>query len=150
MLLQVILAAVTLSLPLKGAGWKSLFDGRSFAGWTLGDGSPVTSCWTIEDGAIATLPSSGFRSDLLSQTFVTGFELVFDFRLSPGANTGVKYFVSHVLRYLTPPTMLGAAGLEFQLIDDTSAVIHNPDQKTGALYGLLPPEQPVQLSPSGR
>jgi len=34
MILRVFLAGILLSLPLPDAGWKSLFDGRSFAGWT--------------------------------------------------------------------------------------------------------------------
>ena len=45
--------------------WIPMFDGKSFSGWTLGDGAQVTHSWAIEDGAIATLAGTQGRSDLL-------------------------------------------------------------------------------------
>ncbi len=119
-----------------------LFDGKSFAGWTLGDGGEVRHSWTIEEGAIATVAGTRSRSDLLCTTPVQSFELTFEFRLSPGSNTGIKYFVLHALRYLTPGSALagsyGAVGLEFQLADDQATEVALPEQKLGSLYGLLP------------
>ena len=85
------------------------------------------------------------RSDLLCMRPLRSFELTFEFRLSRGSNTGVKYFVQHALRYLYPGSALagayGAVGLEFQLADDDSPDIKDPEQKLGALYGVLPAQQ---------
>lgn len=125
-------------------GWKPLFDGRSFAGWTLGDGGEVTHSWVIEDGALATVAGTRGRSDLLCTSPLRDFELTFEFRLSKGSNTGVKYFVMHTLRYLSAGMLAGsygAIGLEFQLADDEAPEISHPDAKLGSLYGLLPPKE---------
>lgn len=133
-------AALALAVP--GPDWQPLFDGRSFAGWTLGDGAPVSHSWTIENGAIATIAGTRGRSDLLCAVPLRAFELEFEFRLSAGSNTGVKYFVQQMLRYLNPGSALsgsyGAVGLEFQLATDDAEGVHDPNQRLGALYGLLP------------
>ena len=124
----------------------ALFDGKTFAGWTLGDGAEVRQSWTIEDGAIATVSDTRGRSDLLCTRALRSFELTFEFRLSRGSNTGLKYFIQHTLRYLYPGSTLtgsyGAIGLEFQLSDDSSPELLDPEQKLGALYGILPAQQP--------
>jgi hypothetical protein len=80
----------------------ALSDRNSFAGWTLGDGAEVTHSWTIEDGAIATVADTRGRSDLLCTRPLRSFELTFEFRLSRGSNTGLKYFVQHTLRICIP------------------------------------------------
>jgi hypothetical protein len=125
--------------------WTPLFDGKSFAGWTLGDGAEVTHSWAVEEGAITTLAGTRGRSDLLYARPFQSFELAFEFRLSQGSNTGLKYFVQQTLRYLYPGSSLagayGAIGLEFQLADDTSRDVVHAEQKLGALYGILPVQQ---------
>jgi hypothetical protein len=137
-------------LATRADEWIPLFDGKSFAGWTLGDGTEVTHSWAIEDGAIATLAGTRGRSDLLCAKAFRSFELAFEFRLSEGSNTGVKYFVQQTLRYLYPGSSLagayGAIGLEFQLADDGSPELGQAEQKLGALYGILP----VQTVPAYR
>ena len=119
-------------------GSQPLFDGRTFSGWTLGDGGPVTHSWSIEDGTLATVADARGRSDLLCTQPLRAFELEFDFRLSRGSNTGVKYFVSQMLRYLNLEGSYGAIGLEFQLATDDAEGVEHDDQRLGALYGILP------------
>lgn len=137
-------------LAARAAGAVSLFNGRDFAGWTLGGGAEVTHSWNIEDGAIATLAGTRGRSDLLCTKPLQSFDLQFEFRLSQGSNTGVKYFVRHMLRYLYPGASLagsyGAIGLEFQLADNSSPDVADPEQKLGALYGILPVQQSPQYA----
>ena len=112
----------------------ALFDGKTFAGWTLGDGAEVIHSWTIEDGAIATVSDTRGRSDLLCTKALRSFELTFEFRLSRGSNTGLKYFIQHTLRYLYPGSTLtgsyGAIGLEFQLADDSSPELLEAGKET--------------------
>ena len=86
------------------------------------------------------------RSDLLCTRALRSFELTFEFRLSRGSNTGLKYFVQHTLpvsvsRLDIDGIPYGAIGLEFQLADDSSPELLEPEQKLGALYGILPVQQ---------
>ncbi|WP_051670079.1 3-keto-disaccharide hydrolase [Bryobacter aggregatus] len=88
----LIAAAICLSAAFAQSQWKSLFDGKSFAGWrdvrTLqvpGNG------WTIEDGAIHSTSKPWINEDLFSLGEYTDFELEFEWKVSPRGNSGVKY-----------------------------------------------------------
>jgi hypothetical protein len=72
------------------------------------------------------------------------FDLSFEFKLTPGANSGVKYFVT-----LDEKTQGSAIGLEYQVLDDA---LH-PDAKLGrdgdrtlaSLYDLKRAEHPPRF-----
>ena len=76
--------------------------------------------------------------DIVSEASFAAFELAFEFRLTPGANSGVKYYVDTALNMGEG----SAIGLEFQLLDDA----RHPDAKAGrdgnrtlgSLYDLIP------------
>jgi hypothetical protein len=76
----------TLLLALLFAQNQSLFDGKTLAGWR-----PAGASWAVEDGAIKSVPKVGFREDLLSVEEYEDFELEFEWKISPGGNSGVKY-----------------------------------------------------------
>ena len=130
-----------LSPAEKAAGWKLLFDGSSSKGWV---GAYKTSFpekgWVIKDGAINVLPSGGAEStnggDIVTTEQFSAFDLSFEFKLTPGANSGVKYFVA-----LAEANKGSAIGLEYQVLDDS---LH-PDAKLGrdgdrtlaSLYDLI-------------
>ena len=116
-----------LSSKEKAEGWRLLFDGGSFEGWTGMKESPFpTRSWTLEDGTIRT--REGGHYDLVSEEKFDNFELAFDFKLSPRGNSGLKYLVQQ--EWLSPhwsPEMppdynaiqaLSAVGYEFQIIDE--------------------------------
>ncbi|MFV1919739.1 DUF1080 domain-containing protein [Sphingomonas sp. MJ1 (PH-R8)] len=117
----------------RKAGWSLLWDGRSTKGWRSikGDGFPAKG-WTIADGALSVTGGGG---DLATATPYRDFELSVDYRLTPGANSGIKY------RVAPGP---GSVGLEYQLLDDA----RHPDAKMGrdgnrtlaALYDLIAPQ----------
>jgi len=123
------------------AGWKLLFDGVSSKGWV---GAYKTAFpekgWVIKDGTITVMPSNGAEStnggDIVTTEQFSAFDLSFDFKLTPGANSGVKYFVA-----LAEANKGSAIGLEYQVLDDT---LH-PDAKAGrdgdrtlaSLYDLI-------------
>ena len=123
------------------AGWKLLFDGVSNKGWV---GAYKTAFpekgWVIKDGTITVMPSNGAEStnggDIVTTEQFSAFDLSFDFKLTPGANSGVKYFVA-----LAEANKGSAIGLEYQVLDDT---LH-PDAKAGrdgdrtlaSLYDLI-------------
>jgi hypothetical protein len=87
------------------------------------------------------LPSGGAEStnggDIVTEDQFSAFVLQFDFKLTEGANSGVKYFVSE-----KENNAGSAIGLEFQILDDNK----HPDAKLGAagnrtlssLYDLIP------------
>ena len=123
----------------KTEGWRLLFDGKTFDGWrgALRDAMPDRG-WTVKDGAIEVLPrdESGGGSDIVSVDQFGNFELAFDFRLTKGANSGVKYYVTENVYDR------GALGLEYQVLDD----VNHPDAKMGingnrtisSLYDIKP------------
>jgi hypothetical protein len=123
-------------------GWKLLFDGVSSKGWrgAYKDSFPGKG-WQIQDGNITVLSSEGHESanggDIVTLDQYKAFDLSFDFKMTPGANSGVKYFVT-----LKEKNEGSAIGLEYQVLDDK---LH-PDAKLGrdgdrtlsSLYDLIP------------
>ncbi len=126
----------------KADGWKLLFDGRSNKGWRSAKGPEFPKeGWTIERGMFHTAASGGKESaaagDIITIERYKQFEISVDFKLTKGANSGLKYYVQ-------PDLNQGAGsafGLEFQMLDDA---VH-PDAKLGrdgnrtvsSLYDLI-------------
>ncbi len=141
LLINAQLAQNKLTPAEKAAGWKLLFDGVSSNGWV---GAYKTAFpekgWVIKDGTITVMPSAGSESanggDIVTTEQFSAFDLSFDFKFTPGANSGVKYFVT-----LAEANKGSAIGLEYQVLDDT---LH-PDAKLGrdgdrtlaSLYDLI-------------
>ncbi|NQX39050.1 protein of unknown function [Pedobacter steynii] len=135
------LVANSLSGYEKESGWKLLFDGKRTNGWvgaykqTFPDQG-----WAVKNGLLSVLPSNGDESanggDIVTKQQYAAFDLSFDFKLSKGANSGFKYFVT-----LKENNSGSAIGLEYQLLDDN---LH-PDAKLGrdgnrtlgSLYDLI-------------
>ncbi|MDQ3843861.1 MAG: DUF1080 domain-containing protein [Bacteroidota bacterium] len=126
----------------KRNGVKLLWDGKTTAGWRGAhkDKFPEKG-WEIKDGVLSVLPSGGAESanggDIVTNDEYGAFVLQFDFKLTPGANSGVKYFVTE-----KEASSGSAIGLEYQVLDDEK----HPDAKLGAagnrtlasLYDLIP------------
>ncbi len=126
----------------RAAGWTLLWDGKTTDGWrsARAPGFPQRG-WTIADGMLTVEDSDGGEAtnggDIITTREFSDFELSVDFRLTPGANSGIKYFVD-------PDLLKGegsAIGLEYQLLDDA----RHPDAKMGrdgnrtlaSLYDLI-------------
>ena len=122
-------------------GWKLLFDGKSSEGWKGAYKKTFPEKgWEIKDGILKVLPSAGGEStnggDIVTKEEFSAFDLSFEFKITPGANSGVKYFVT-----LSENNPGSAIGLEYQVLDDT---LH-PDAKMGingnrtlaSLYDLI-------------
>lgn len=126
----------------KQQGFRLLWDGKTTNGWrgAFKDKFPEKG-WQIKDGVLSVIPSGGGEStnggDIITDEKFGAFELVFDFKYSPGANSGVKYFVDE--KYLSTGS---AIGLEYQILDNE----RHPDAKQGvvgnrtlsSLYDLIP------------
>jgi len=131
-----------LSQAEKKEGWKLLFDGKTSNGWvSVHKPSFPDKGWKIDSGTLNVLSSAGKESanggDIITTSQYSAFDLTFQFKLTPGGNSGVKYFVT-----LKESTGGSAIGLEYQVLDDK---LH-PDAKLGrdgnrtlaSLYDLIP------------
>jgi Domain of Unknown Function (DUF1080) len=122
-------------------GYKMLFNGKDFTGWRAVHGTEMPKQhWSVKDGTINVSPSDGSETgnDIVSTEQYGAFELVFEFKLSEGANSGLKYFVNEAF----DSGGKSGVGLEYQVLDDEK----HPDAKQGAvgnrtlasLYDLIP------------
>jgi hypothetical protein len=141
--------------------WEVLFDGESFAGWRgLGRESVPGGHWVIEDGSIRKVASGVVPTapdgqpleggDLMTLGSYGDFELTFEWKVSPGANSGIKYNVSEAMSTSSPPAY-AALGFEYQLLDDDlhPDAQNGPNRTAGALYDLLPPVAEKELRAVG-
>ena len=137
----------TLTAAEQAAGWKLLWDGKTTDGWRGArlDRFPEKG-WSIKNGELIVHKAGGGEStnggDIVTTRTYRNFMLSVDFKITNGANSGIKYFVD-------PEMNKGAGsaiGCEFQILDDE----RHPDaklgvkgnRKLGSLYDLIPaPEQ---------
>ena len=135
--------ANTISPREAKEGWALLWDGKTNNGWR---GAKLNAFpekgWKMEDGILKVMKSGGAESanggDIVTTRKYKNFILTVDFKITEGANSGVKYFVN-------PDLNKGegsAIGCEFQILDDDK----HPDaklgvkgnRKLGSLYDLIP------------
>lgn len=119
-----------------------LFDGTSTAGWRgFGQAAFPAQGWVVEDGWLKHRAQGG-GGDLITTNLFTDFELSFTWRVTPGANSGVKYFIDE---------QRGAPiGHEYQVIDDAAHpdARLGPKRQTASLYDALPPVK-APVRPAG-
>lgn len=144
----------------KAEGWILLFDGSSFSGWRgLGREGIPEGHWTIEDGAIKKIPSAEVPvqadgqplqgGDLLTVDAFSDFEFTFEWKISPGGNSGIKYNVSEEISTAYPPEH-AALGFEYQILDDDrhADALVSLTHQAGALYDLMAAQE-TRLKPVG-
>ena len=69
-----------------------MFDGKTYAGWEDPTKKvPPSNASTIEDGCIKSLPHPNIDEDLFTKALYRDFEMEFDWKISPGGNSSVKY-----------------------------------------------------------
>jgi hypothetical protein len=148
----------------RAAGWLLLFDGKTFHGWQdPAKKVPPGNSFTVENGCLKANPRPAISEDLFTSDTFRDFELVFDWKIAPGGNSGVKYriqehvfisgqklprFEDNVNAFLKDGHAERGAkgqdyviGFEYQILDDAL----NPDarngttHRAGALYDVFPP-----------
>ena len=72
-------------------GWAALFDGKTMAGWDdPRQKAPPGDGWTIDDGCLKANAGPRITEDLFTQDLFRDFELTWEWKVAPGANSGVK------------------------------------------------------------
>jgi len=151
-----ILSVVLASLPIdssslygadanaKPGKWQVLFDGKSVDKWR---GYKMSSfpdhSWKVQDGAIKTIVGAE-GPDIVTREKFDNFELELEWKVSPGANSGIMYRVSEdfAAPYETGP--------EMQVLDDDKhADGRDPKTSAGSLYALIAPKN-KKLKPVGQ
>ncbi|HTE25685.1 3-keto-disaccharide hydrolase [Flavitalea sp.] len=130
-----------LSQHEKTTGYSLLWDGKSTSGWTDKYGSAIPEKgWAIRDSALITPDRSGNGSgfDIMTKKQFSTFILKFDFKLTTGANSGIKYFV--VNQSKNSQAGEAVAALEYQIVDDSVPGISG-NRTLGSLADLLAPEK---------
>ena len=131
--------ANALTTSEKMEGWRLLFDGKTTSGWRAFKGTSFPSDkWAVADGCLKKVSTGTGDSrgigDIVTAEAFDDFDLRFEWRISPGGNSGVKYLVSEARE--------GPIAHEYQVLDDE----RHPDAKVGpqrrsaAFYDVLPPD----------
>jgi hypothetical protein len=129
--------------------WRPLFDGSSSGGWRgFKQAAFPERGWAVAEGTLRS--EKGAAVDIVTEQQYGDFELMLEFRLAEGGNSGIKYLVDESL------VRQGHHGLgfEYQLIDDQrhpDASQGKPGTRTcGALYDLIAPSADRKVNPPGQ
>lgn len=126
-------------------GWTLLWDGKTTNGWRGGKLTEFPSKgWVIDEKnhTLKVLKSDGGEStnggDIVTKKKYKNFELLVDFKITDGANSGIKYFVDTELNKGEGSSI----GCEYQILDDEkhpdAKLGKNGNRKLGSLYDLIP------------
>jgi hypothetical protein len=129
----------TLTDKEKKEGWDLLFDGKTTKGWRRYKGKGMPEKWKVIDGALVLkAKEKGSGGDIVTEDEYDNFELKFDWKVTPGANSGVMYRVSE--KYGAPYE----TGPEYQVLDNKKhADGRNPKTSAASCYALYAPSKDV-------
>ena len=139
--------------PVNEPEWTWLFDGSNTDQWrdTKEDKFPVHG-WVVDGDVLTVLGKTEEQPgghDIISKQQYSNFELELEVRLSEGANSGIKYFVTDSI----PGNEGTFLGLEYQLIDNerhADALLgRDGNRRMAALYDLIPPAENITINPPG-
>jgi hypothetical protein len=131
-----------LSAAEKKAGWILLFDGKTTAGWRGFKTEKPADNWSVQEQSLHNSKTAHGGRDLITDASYNDFELQWDWKVAPNANSGLKYFVTEERDKVI--------GHEYQMIDDDhyKEPIRGTKNGTGSLYDVLPPKN-LQIKPVG-
>jgi Domain of Unknown Function (DUF1080) len=147
-LLLTLLIIASLSLAnadenssFNGQDSATPFNNRSLAAWTTIGGKAIESGWEVVDGVIHRKRDGRRAGNIVTADEFAEFSLSFEWKISPGGNSGIKYRVRDYDGRLL--------GCEYQIYDDDAKKKPQPNKSTGALYDLYEPNAEKKLNPAG-
>jgi len=122
-------------------GWVNLFDGTSTEGWHSYGKASIGSAWKVADGSLYldTTKKEGWQisdgGDIVSNKEYENFHLKLDWKVAPGGNSGIIFFVNEDTSQYD---YVWQTGPEMQVLDNAA----HPDAKivkhrAGDLYDLI-------------
>ena len=133
----------------KSVGWHLLFDGATSKGWrSVRSRNFPSTGWEMKDGLLSVTEHGGEEGgnagDIITTRKYANFELSVDFRVTPGANSGILYFVDVSL----PAGHEGRGsniGFEYQILDDAlhpdARLGRNGDRTLASVYDMIKAEK---------
>ncbi len=135
-LIALVLPGTLLAQEGEGAAWRSLLEGPSLERWRGYQQDAMPKGWSLsEDGVLRFNPRERQgQADIVTADVFGDFEIRFDWKVGPGGNSGLFYFVTEdeIEPYWTGP--------EYQILDNEGHPDgKNPATSAGAVYGLYAP-----------
>jgi len=106
-------------------------------------GEPPPPGWVEEEGGV--IHRKAKAGDLISKDEYSSFTIEWEWKVAPGANSGLKYWVNKFGK--------GWLGIEYQMIDDERHPDANKGEShshaTASLYDLKGPSEDKPVKPAG-
>ena len=120
----------TLTEAEVAAGWRLLFDGSDLSAWRTYQRADVSSQWAARDGTLTLTRGGG--GDLITRDQYVDFELVLDWKISAGGNSGIFILADET------PSRIYLHAPEIQILDnerhrDNKLASH----RAGSLYDMV-------------
>jgi hypothetical protein len=135
----VLILAISCSAGMAQKGkWTVLFDGKSTDAWRgFKQENFPDKAWKVEGATLRSVVGADAQ-DIITTEKYRNFELELEWKVAPGANSGIIYLVSGDF------DQTWKTGLEMQVLDDSK----HPDGKdpktsAGSLFGLIAPVNKV-------
>lgn len=137
-LLALTALTFTMVQPSGPGAWRPLFDGKTTTGWRGYRQATLPEGWKVVDGA---LTRAGKGGDIITVDQFGDFELRLEWKVAPGANSGVFFRVTETADVIwhTAP--------EVQVIDNAYQGGLKPAQTAGSNYDLHPPVRDAARQP---
>tara|TARA_R110000850_G_scaffold9196_19_gene34022 strand:+ start:41 stop:733 length:693 start_codon:yes stop_codon:yes gene_type:complete len=140
---QFLAGAVLMTMTLTGSthittaadeeGWVDLFDGKTLKGWRGYKIEDVPPGWSVADGVLTSQPTKG-TTDLVTREQYADFELVVEWKIEAGGNSGILYRASEDQK------AIWHSAVEIQILDND--IYHGKpiglEHAAGAVYALWP------------
>ena len=122
-------------------GWELLFDGKTTSGWHNHGMKPAGSAWKIESGVLyldidsKKSGGAGAGGNLVTDREFENFHLKLEWKIAPGGNSGIMFYVHEDPARFSEPYMTGP---EMQVLDNDG---HSDGKiakhRAGDLYDLI-------------
>jgi hypothetical protein len=117
--------------PATNSNWITLFDGTSLNAWQGWKGAGRIGAWEVLNGELRSL--RGGAVDLATREQFGDFELELEWKVTPGANSGILY------RALPSAEQVWRTAPEYQVVDDATRDGRTPITAAGSIYGVVAP-----------